>query len=71
VSKDGDDLVYKMDRWKIEGIFLKMSDLVTLSAPQMDGAEVTQMAVEAHDRTNTFAKKESAWEPVLTPFARN
>lgn len=61
MKRDDSDLVYKMDRWKVESLFLKLSDLVDLKAPSIVSDEVTGVSLMRNGRTYSFERKDGAW----------
>ncbi len=58
---DSDDLVLKMDRSKIESLFLKLSDLTDLSFPPIAKDDVTQLALMRNGQKYRFEWKDGAW----------
>jgi hypothetical protein len=62
VRLNDEDLVYKMDVWKLDSIFLKMSNLMDIDAPKFSKADVTGLTAERVDRRFEFDKKENSWQ---------
>jgi len=61
VRRDEDELVFKMDRWKLDAIFLGLSQFVDLKAPTFPQEEVAKLSVEAEGRVFEFARDGDAW----------
>ena len=62
VCIEGDDLVYKVDRWKLDGIFIKLSDLVDLKAPQLGSENIAGFFLEKGDSSYPFVLQEGEWK---------
>ncbi len=62
VRRDRDELVFKMDRWKLDAIFLGLSQFVDLNAPTFAQDDVVGLSIEAGGRAFEFAKEEDAWQ---------
>jgi len=58
---EGDDLVFKMDRAKVESIFLKLSDLVDLRFHPIAKEDVTQLTLMRNGQKYNFELKGEAW----------
>jgi hypothetical protein len=58
---DGDDLVFKMDRAKVESIFLKLTDLADLRFTQITEEDVTTLILMRNGQKYHFELKGGAW----------
>ena len=58
---EGKDFVYKMDKWKLDAIFLKMSALKDINAPKFSKDDITNLSFEYGDRNYKFEKKDDEW----------
>jgi len=61
VRLDDGDLVYKMDRWKLDAFFLNLSELVDLPMAKHDADLVSRIIIEHGDRRFELAKEDDAW----------
>lgn len=66
VLVDDGDLVYKMDRWKLETLFAKMTDFVDIEFPTFAKDQIARIEIESGDRKYEFSRSEGAWQ-VLQP----
>ncbi len=62
VKLEGDDLVFKMDRPKVESIFLKLSELTDLSFSPIAKEDVTELWTMRNGQKYTFVPRDGAWE---------
>ena len=58
---DGNDFVYKMDRWKLDAIFLKMSSLEDISSTKFTKDDINNLSFEFGDKSFGFEKDEDEW----------
>lgn len=69
VRIDEDNLVYRMEKWKVENIFMKMNTLITLDAPKFNKDDITSLELKSDKRSLKIEKKEDKWQPVVGEYS--
>lgn len=64
VRLNDDDLVYVMDRWQLDSIFLKMSQLIDIDAPVLQRDQVARLKINSLENVFEFEKKVDTWKSI-------
>jgi hypothetical protein len=66
VRRDDDDLIYKMDAWKVRSIFIALGELTSLAPPSAPADEVRKVEISSGDKTFAFTRASSDEDWVVT-----